>query len=121
MIGVHSRAAAMKSFSRFIIFIRSSLLVSRVTRCGYICIVERLPEQSAFATADFPETRPVLGRTKLSSQSLQQDFSLDEVDAISQPMRIRKLAAAVWKPILRKNAKDGATAVSEKFMAQSQI
>jgi hypothetical protein len=37
-------------------------------RLHSIRIVERLPEQKAFATADFPETRPVSERTKLSSQ-----------------------------------------------------
>jgi hypothetical protein len=75
MIGVHSRAAAMKSFSRFIIFIKSSglfLFASCATWLHFIRIVSRLPKHRALVPADFLRDRPVLERTKLFSQSLRE-------------------------------------------------
>ena len=81
MSGVHNRAAVMRSFSRFIIFIKSSgLFYLRTAQhgCASVRIVERVLEQKALVPADFAETRPVLERAEKNISACR--FALRNAD-----------------------------------------
>jgi hypothetical protein len=73
MSGVHSRAATMNSFSRFIIFIKSSgLFLIRALRgiVAFSSHCKRLAEQKPLVASRFSRDLPVLERAKSFSQSM---------------------------------------------------